>query len=208
MAVTKALEKQAVASVGIMGLGATLGLPLFLLLPIALIAIIGSIYIVITLMPFIIAGAVFVIALLLARGLKIREPWEIIIPLFAGLLALFPYFVSSLALSMASASSSVSGQSIPGATITGTGILEILMFLGVVALSGWMSYEKKNGMPLATAFLVGFFLLLAASVVGASAGASTLAIDVVAPGFDSLLIVLPATLAGLLVGYRMGWYER
>jgi hypothetical protein len=72
-----------------------------------------------------------------------------------------------------------------------------------------MSYEKKNGMPLATAFLVGFFLLLAASVVGASAGASTLAIDgATSTGFDSLLIVLPVTLAGLLVGYRMGWYER
>jgi hypothetical protein len=192
-----------------MGLGATLGLPLFLLLPILLIGIGVGIYLIVTLMPFIIAGAVFVVALLVARELKIRQPWEVVLPMLAGLVALFPYFTSSLALSMASASSSVSGQSIPGAVMAPAGIFEIALFLVIVALSIWMSYEKKNGKPLATAFLVGFFLLLAGSAFGASAGASTLAVDGATPsGFDSLLVVLPATLIVLVAGYRMDWFER
>ena len=209
MAVKKALKKQAVASVAIMGLGASLGLPLFLLIPIVLLAIGVGIYVIVTLMPFIIAGIVFIAAFLVARVLKIGEPWKLIIPIIAAVLALFPYFVHSLSLSMASVSSSVSGASFPGVSMTSTGVLEILMFVILLALSIWLSIEKDNGKPLG-AMIVSLILLLALfSAAGASAGASTLAVDgaASAAGFDSLVVVLPLAIVVVLLGYRMDWFD-
>jgi hypothetical protein len=198
-AVGKVSQPAKAAAVGV--LGALAGLPLIILLPVLLVIFGLGIYLVITLTPFIVAGAVFILAFFVARWIKLKDPWNILVPVGAGLIAILPTFVGSFSSSLASVSSAMSGETIPSYSLTPSAFVAIVAFIVLIATGAYSRWKTDNWRVMCISLVVVLLMLPAMpTLVGASAGSGLVAIDgQPAPAsFDPLILVL-------IIGIGSAW---
>jgi len=187
------------------------GLPLIVAIPIVLIMLGVGIYLIVTLMPFIVAGAVFILALFLARWLKLPEPWNIGVPVLAGLVAITPYFVHSLSQATLAAALAVSGQEGLSFSITPSGVAVVILFMAMISSGAWVYNKQRTGRPLGLALAVVLLLLaVLPSAIGtpANAGIVSMEGETLLGGISPLLIILPIGIAVIWIAYWRGWFVR
>lgn len=158
--------------------GGLMGLPLIILIPVLLVTLGVGIYLVVTLLPFIVAGAVFIFAFYVARWLKIPEPWNILVPVGAALIAIMPHFVKSFTAGTMSLASALSGEAVPSYTLTPFAIIAIVLFLALMA-AGTYSFVRRGewsalGVSLAA---IALMLTIVPGMVRADLGSAVVAVD-------------------------------
>jgi len=89
----KALKDPATAAATLGPASLVLSLPLWLMIPLILIAVGLGLYIVVSFLPFIVAGVIFGMTYWLLKRAGTPEPWVWALPVLFGLLAIAPAFV-------------------------------------------------------------------------------------------------------------------
>jgi len=94
--IKEALKEPAAASVALGAASLALAVPLWLLIPIVLVVLGLGIYLVVSFLPFVVAGIIFVLTYWLLKRVGMREPYVYVLPLALGLLSLIPAFIPEM----------------------------------------------------------------------------------------------------------------
>lgn len=208
-AVSKASVPAKAAVVGVFG--ALAGLPLIILVPVLLVTIGLGIYVVVTLIPFIVAGTVFILAFYVARWIKLTEPWNVLVPVGAALIAILPNFVSSLS----QTAMSMAGAMVGGYSLTLVGFVAICLFLALLVSGAYVFIKQDSWSALGVSLTaVVMMITILPDMMGTSVGAGVVSLEGEAAlaGIDPLLIILAIGIAivwvAAAVAHRGHWFAR
>jgi len=130
---------------------------LIIVIPLLLLFIGATIYIIATITPFLVAGVMFFITFCLCRKLNVPHPWSVVIPMFFGMVSLFPFFVDtlrSLAVTQVAVSAGVTETEMPSFALPLTTALLIAGFMIFFTIGGNFVVKEDNWSPLGVALVV------------------------------------------------------
>lgn len=204
--------KTAVVTLGALSVFASL--PLWLLLPVVLIALGLGLYVVISFLPFFVAGVVFGFTYWILDRVGMKSPWNWILPFAFGLLALTPAFVPGMRAAVASSlNAGASAMGIIGdvtSWIIGPVLwITALFVLGFLAIF-LMSVRKLGRFGAFVSGTVGLTLGTAIALNAVGLG-GPMAVEAYVAGETILIEALPiaigCTIAGAVQGAMM-WMGR
>lgn len=200
----ESLKDPAKASLALGSLSLGMALPLWILIPLILVAVGISLYVIVSFLPFIIAGLIFGFTYWVLKRVGMREPFVWILPFAFGLLALVPAFVPGLrAAVMGTVNTGAQAMGILG-DIT-SWIIGPFLWVAAIFVLGFLliflNSVRTLGKP--GAFIsatIGLMLgtAIALNAVGLSAGPLVLAATIT--GEEIVIGALPIILGGTIAG--------